>query len=74
MECFGLYYAFSVLKIGNNLFAGIKYGFLIWQFFVFPPIAVHYIFDRRPVKHLAMIAGHHLANLVIEGAVIALLK
>jgi hypothetical protein len=74
MECFGIYYTLSVVRAAPVLSEGAKYGFLIWQFFVFPAIAVHYLFDKRPMKHLLLISGHHLVATMIEGAVIAALK
>ena len=74
MECFGLYYALGVLKVAPTAYEGAKYGFLIWQFFIFPAFAVHYLYDRRPAKQLAMYAGHHLVNMTIQGAVISLLR
>lgn len=73
MECFGMYYALSILRV-STVAEGVKYGFLLWQFFIFPTFSVHYLYDRRPVKHLAMYAGHHLVNMIVQGAVIAMLK
>ena len=73
IECFGLFKVFKFMN-GRTLTDGALYGYLIWQFFVFPAFAVHHLFDTKPVKHLFLIAGHHLVALVIEGTVIAALQ
>jgi hypothetical protein len=75
LEVFGLYYALNLLGVrGGQVCEGAKYGYLIWQFFVFPMFAVHYIFDPRPIMHLVMVSSHHLATLVANGALIAYLR
>ena len=70
LEVFGLYHAlFNVVGVkGGAWREGGWWGYLIWQFFVFPSMAVHYLFDRsRPVKHLLLVSGHHLTTMVLEG-------
>ena len=75
LEVFGLFHAlFTVIGLkGGEWREGMWWGYLIWQFFILPSFAVHYIFDERPVKHLALVSGHHLATLVLEGALMAYL-
>jgi hypothetical protein len=75
LEVFGLYHALNLLGVrSGQVCEGAKYGYLIWQFFVFPMFAVHYIFDPRPLMHLVMVSSHHLTTLTLNGALMAYLR
>jgi hypothetical protein len=58
---------------GVNLKTSVISGALIWFGFVLTTIAVNYSFGKRPLKLLAIDAGHWLAVLVLQGAVIGLM-
>lgn len=76
LEVFGLFHAlFNVIGVkGGEWKVGMWWAYLIWQFFIFPSMAVHYIFDpSRPVKHLALVGGHHLATMVLEAGLMCYL-
>jgi hypothetical protein len=62
------------LGIGEvNLKNGVISGALIWFGFVLTTIAVNYSFGKRSMKLLAIDAGHWLAVLALQGAVIGLM-
>jgi hypothetical protein len=62
------------LGIGEvNLKNGVISGALIWFGFVLTTIAVNYSFGKRSLKLLAIDAGHWLAVLALQGAVIGLM-
>jgi hypothetical protein len=73
LEVLGLLYLLHQSNI-DTTWGGLKVGYLIWQFFVFPSMAVHYFFDRRPLEHLAMVTSHHLVSLTLEGALLGFLS
>jgi hypothetical protein len=52
---------------------GVISGALIWFGFVLTTIAVNYSFGKRSMKLLAIDAGHWLAVLALQGAVIGLM-
>lgn len=55
----------------DSVVAALKLAFVLWQFVVFPCMAVHYIFDKRPLEHLVMVVSHHLTCLLLESAILA---
>ena len=62
------------LGIGEvNLKNGVISGALIWFGFVLTTIAVNYSFGKRSLKLIAIDAGHWLAVLALQGAVIGLM-
>jgi hypothetical protein len=62
------------LGVGQvTLLNGVVSAAFLWFGFVLSTIATNYGFGRRPLKLLVIDAGHWLAVLVLQGAVIGLL-
>lgn len=52
---------------------GLLTGWWVWIGFVFPPIAITYLFARRRKKLLAIDAGFHLVTLSVAGILLSVL-
>ena len=60
----------AILGPNSDLMTGINVGLLVALFFITTAIAIHYVFEKRPLSHLLINGGFHLVSFAIMGAII----
>jgi hypothetical protein len=66
MEVFGMLTCLKLTGTLGDLMGSVKMACFVWQFFVFPSMFVHRLFDGKSMRLTAIYCTHHLASMLLE--------